>query len=116
MKVFEYFDLSETFYKTCGSIVQAYYLHHNPLVVLTVFLIASASIFMALSIEIFLKRFKEKGYKEYKSIAGVSSLLLWLYITAIITTSANNIGPMLFGGVLALWITLLQDDQKHKKS
>ncbi|UED78289.1 hypothetical protein FH508_0012505 [Lysinibacillus sp. CD3-6] len=60
--------------------------------------------------------FKKRGYKNYETLGSSSGLLYVVYIIALITTSTNNLGPMLFGGILALCLGALQDGQNSKDS
>lgn len=60
--------------------------------------------------------FKKRGFNNYNTIGSISGMLYVIYTGAVVTTSTNNLGPMLFGGILALWIGVLQDGQQNKDS
>lgn len=81
-----------------------------------VVVLSSGAIAYGLFWELSCDWFKKRGYKNYKILGSFSGMLYVIYIGAIITTSTNNLGPMLFGGVLALWLGVLQDSQNNKNS
>lgn len=73
--------------------------------------ICVGAIMCALFSDLVSEYFNNRKHKYYKSLAVVTPILYVSYILALITTSASNIGPMLFGGVLALWVAVYQGDE-----
>ncbi|MBM7663550.1 hypothetical protein JOC25_000006 [Solibacillus kalamii] len=104
-------DFSGNIEKTFASFVEVFIKNHNYLLYSLIGIIASGTILAALLIEKLTEFFKERNYKNYKSLGKISTLLIILYIVSLITTSGSNIGPMLFGGVLTFWIALLQENE-----
>lgn len=79
-----------------------------------IIIITVGTIMLALFSDIVRGYFKKRNHKYYRSLATVTPILYVTYILALITTSASNLGPMIFGGVLALWIAVYQGDEESE--
>ncbi|AWE07904.1 hypothetical protein DCE79_11125 [Lysinibacillus sp. 2017] len=106
-------DFSGNIEKTFASFIQVFIANHKYLLYSLVGVIASGAILACLLVEKLEEYYKERNYKNYKYVGKISTILIIIYIIALITTSGSNIGPMLFGGVLTFWVAALQENEKE---
>lgn len=105
-------DFSGNIEKTFGSFKEALIKNPKCLLCSLIGVITTGIVLAGLLMEKLEEYYKEKNFRNYKYLGRISTLLIILYIVALITTSGSNIGPMLFGGVLTFWVAALQENEK----
>lgn len=106
--LFNFEESKDDFYNSIGEVIAN---ELNKFIATLMFLIISFT-FMSIRLHIIFKNVYEKsGYARPGSLSRLSIILLVVYIFALVTTTVSNIGPMLFGGVLSLWLFDLTQNQ-----